>query len=317
MARQIPVYIFTGFLESGKTRFLQGTMEDPNFNAGEQTLILLCEEGLEELDPSLYPDGGKSVSVRVIEDPEELTVQNLEKLVKETKAQRVMVEYNGMWMLNQLFDNMPRSWIIYQQLLFADATTFLNYNANMRGLVVDKLQTCELVVFNRFDESTDKMEFHKIVRGVTRRADIAYEHPDGEAEFDEIIDPLPFDLEADVVEIKDEDYALWYRDVMEETDKYDGKTVQFKAVIAQDKKFPPNTFAAGRHIMTCCVDDISYGAVLCEWTKAQNLKTRDWVIVTAKINVKYHAIYGEKGPVLRVLSAEPAEVPAQEVATFY
>ena len=44
----IPVYIFSGFLEAGKTKFIQDTMEDPEFNAGEKTLILLCEEGEEE-----------------------------------------------------------------------------------------------------------------------------------------------------------------------------------------------------------------------------------------------------------------------------
>ena len=315
--KEIPVYIFTGFLEAGKTRFLQGTMEDESFNAGEPTLILLCEEGIEELAPENFPDQGKNVAVRVIDSPEELTPASLEKMVKDTKAERVMIEYNGMWMLDQLFNNMPKSWIIYQELFFADATTFLSYNANMRGLVVDKLKTCEMAVFNRFDEKTDKMELHKIVRGVSRRADIAYEHPDGEAEFDDIIDPLPFDLDAPVIEIKDGDYALWYRDVMEEPDKYDGKTIRFKGRVALDKKFPPNTFAAGRHVMTCCVQDISYCGVLCEWTKTQTMQNRDWMDITARISVKYHKVYGEKGPVLKVISAQKAEAPEQEVATFF
>ena len=48
MAEQIPVYLFTGFLEAGKTKFIQETMEDPRFNEGERTLLLICEEGLEE-----------------------------------------------------------------------------------------------------------------------------------------------------------------------------------------------------------------------------------------------------------------------------
>ena len=45
---EIPVYLFTGFLEAGKTRFIQETLEDERFNAGERTLLLLCEEGVEE-----------------------------------------------------------------------------------------------------------------------------------------------------------------------------------------------------------------------------------------------------------------------------
>ena len=43
--REIPVYLFTGFLDAGKTTFIQETLEDPQFNDGQKTLILLCEEG--------------------------------------------------------------------------------------------------------------------------------------------------------------------------------------------------------------------------------------------------------------------------------
>ena len=31
----IPVYAFTGFLDAGKTKFIQETLEDERFNAGE------------------------------------------------------------------------------------------------------------------------------------------------------------------------------------------------------------------------------------------------------------------------------------------
>ena len=52
---QIPVYAFTGFLDSGKTKFIQETLEDERFNAGERTLLLVFEEGEEEYDFSTYP----------------------------------------------------------------------------------------------------------------------------------------------------------------------------------------------------------------------------------------------------------------------
>ena len=47
---EIPVYLFTGFLESGKTSFIRDLLNDPNFAEGERTLLFLCEEGEEELD---------------------------------------------------------------------------------------------------------------------------------------------------------------------------------------------------------------------------------------------------------------------------
>ena len=51
---EIPVYLFTGFLESGKTKYMQETLEDKRFNEGERTLLLVCEEGEEEYDPSTF-----------------------------------------------------------------------------------------------------------------------------------------------------------------------------------------------------------------------------------------------------------------------
>lgn len=217
----IPVYLFTGFLEGGKTRFIQETLEDPRFNKGERTLLLLCEEGEEEYDISTYPN--KEVFQEVIEDESELHPQHLTELLQKHNAERVIIEYNGMWQLKMLFERLPDNWTVYQEMCFADATTFLTYNANMRSLVVDKLNTCELIVFNRFTKDMDKMAFHKIVRGVSRRSDIAYEYTDGNVEYDTIEDPLPFDLEAPVIQIADRDYAIWYRDLMEEPNKYEEK----------------------------------------------------------------------------------------------
>ena len=61
---QIPVYAFTGFLDSGKTKFIQETLEDERFNAGERTLLLVFEEGEEEYDFSTYPHQNVYLEVR-------------------------------------------------------------------------------------------------------------------------------------------------------------------------------------------------------------------------------------------------------------
>ena len=317
MAKQqdIPVYLFTGFLEAGKTKFIQETLEDKRFCNGERTLLLVCEEGEEEYAPDQFAD--PSVFIRVLEGQEELTEANLSRFVAETKADRVVVEYNGMWMLDALYTAMPESWMVYQEFMFADAGSFLAYNSNMRQLVYDKLKSCELVVFNRFKPDMDKMAFHKIVRGASRRADIAYEYAGGKVEYDDIEDPLPFDLEAPIVEIGDEDYALWYRDMSEEPAKYEGKTVRCKAKALQRKRLPPKTFVIGRHVMTCCVEDIQFAALVCSWDKADTMKDEGWVILTAKINFKFSMAYGRKGPVLTYISHEDCEPPEQAVATFY
>lgn len=312
---EMPVYLFLGFLESGKTKFIQETLEDKRFNNGERTLMLVCEEGEEEYDTSKYPS--KNVFIRTIEDKNELTEANLQRLVDECRAERVVIEFNGMWLVNDLFEAMPEGWAIYQVMFFTDASTFLNYNANMRSLVVDKLNICELVVFNRMEKTLDPQEFHKIVRGISRRTEIAYEYTDGTVAYDDIEDPLPFDVEADHIVIEDNDYALFYRDIMEEPKKYDGKTVTFKGVAARNPKFPENVFALGRNVMTCCIEDIRYCWFVCETDAADKMKERGWFIVKADIEVRKHKFYKGKGPVLKIREITPAAPPEKEVATFY
>jgi hypothetical protein len=313
---EFPVFLFTGFLEAGKTRFIQETLEDRRFNSGERTLLIMCEEGIEEYDPSRF--SGKNVFTVRVENEEDLTTEFLAAAEKKYRVERAVVEYNGMWMLQHFYDVMPENWIVYQEFMFADATTFLNYNANMRQFVVDKLQSCELVVFNRFKSSYNKMDFHKIVRGVTRRSDIAYEYAGGKVEYDDIEDPLPFDINAPVIEVGDDAYALWYRDISEEPDKYIGKTIRFKGVTVSNGSMPENCFAIGRQVMTCCVQDIRYHGVIAETGAGMKRpESGAWVTLTSKISLRYHKVYKRKGIVLTAEKIEPAEKPEQEVATFY
>ncbi|MCQ2429154.1 MAG: GTPase [Clostridia bacterium] len=317
MAYALPVYLFTGFLEGGKTHMIQESMESEQFNTGEKTLIIQCEEGIDELDVSQFT--GKNVYLETIEDESELTLENLTALGKKHKLDRIIIEYNGMWMLNKLYEALPENWQIFQQMMFADANTFFAYNQNMRSLMVDKLMNCEMVVLTRTPASIDKEAVHKIVRGCSRRAQISYDYPDGHVEYDEIEDPLPFDMNAAVIDVADEDYAVWYRDLSEEMDVWNGKTVRFKGIVAREPRLGKNAFVAGRHVMTCCAADIAYHGLVCEFPAPVNeIKNRDWIMLTAKINVKAHKLYGSKpGPVLVGIKWEPSAKPVEEVATFY
>lgn len=311
MASRLPVYLFTGFLEGGKTHIIQESMEDQKFNSGEKTLIIQCEEGVDELDPTRFY--GQNIYLEQIENEADFTKENLLAMAKKHRLDRVVIEYNGMWLLNTLYENLPDNWVIYQEMMFADANTFLSYNANMRQLMVDKLQGCEMIVLNRTPENIDKDEIHKVIRGISRRTAITYDYPDGHVEYDEIEDPLPFDIDAPVIKIEDGDYALFYRDLSEEMEKYEGKTVRFKGIVARDG----GNILAGRHVMTCCADDIAYHPLVCVFSQPSTLKTRDWVTLTGKIKLEKHKLYRGVGPVLYVTETTFAVPPAQEVATFY
>ena len=311
---QIPVYVFTGFLDSGKTKFIQETLEDTRFNSGERTLLLIFEEGEEEYDISAYPH--QNVYLEVL-DQQTVSQKELKALAKKYKAQRVVAELNGMRLVGDIYSRFPEGWVVAQEVMFADATTIMSYNANMRNLVMDKLVGGQMVVFNRLKPGEDTMYLHKLVRAANRKMDILYDYLDGTTAFDEIEDPLPFDINAPVITVKDEDYALWYRDVTEESQKYAGKTVSFKSQVALLRREKEGMFAPGRFVMTCCVDDIQFCGIPCRYPQAKSLTPRSWVNVKATISAENHPLYqGDLGPVLTAIEVSPADPADPDVATF-
>lgn len=309
---EIPVYLFLGFLDSGKTKFIHETLCDERFQQDERTLCIQFEDGEEELDTSQYKNGNK-VTVLVADGKQNLTRKFLEDSLKSSKAERVMIEYNGMWLLQDLAAVLPRNWQIYQIMMFADAGSFVSYNNNMRQLVYDKLNAAEVVFFNRCDKNTDKMPLHSIVRAVSRRTSIVYEYKDGTFENDTIEDPLPYDMDAPIVEVQDDDFGLLYLDAMEKPENYDGKTIQFKALVARNPKLPKGSFVGGRFVMACCAEDIQYAGFMCRWQKSDTLKNKGWYLVTAKVKAEKDRLFnGQTGPIFYVEDVKPAKKPEEE-----
>ena len=322
--KEIPVYLFVGFLESGKTKFIQETMEDPNFDSGDKTLLLVCEEGEEEYEPEKF--GFEGTTVEYITEKSLLNRQNLDNLAKKSECGRVIIEYNGMWLLNDLAEALPNNWLVYQCIATADGTTIKTYaNDNaMRSLILDKITRSELLVVNRAEKVSDPEDrqfIHKLVRQASRRCDIAYEYADSSVQYDDIPDPLPFDVNAPVVTIPDEYFGVWYMDCMDEAAKYDGKLVQFKAQVCQTRRAGKDSFVPGRFAMTCCADDIQFLGFPCKYNDYAGLKQRDWIMVTAKVNIKYHPIYrgqspDSTGPVLTAQKVEPAAPAVEDVVSM-
>lgn len=314
MTSNITVFLFTGFLGAGKTSFLQQSLGNINFCTGEPTLLLLCEEGEIDYAPERFANTG--VTLRTLEDPAELTAERLETLRRETQASRVLIEYNGMWSRDALEKALPECWFIFREMAFFDARTFLSYNANLRQLVYDKLKFCDAAVFNQADERTDRALIHKIVRGASRRADIAYQQLDGTTEYDQIVDTDPFDMSAEIIEIRDEDYAVWSRDISESPDKYEGKTVRIKCRTVLRGTEPEGEIGVGRYVMVCCENDIQFVGFICQ-NIPERLPNNTWIILTTAIHLDFHPAYGRVGPVLTCCSLEHCDAPESAVATFY
>ena len=311
---EVGVYLFCGFLEAGKTSFIQGALSGEELATGERTALLVFEEGEEEYDEKKLRD----VDVYHL-GKDALCLDGLTAIREKKDYERIFVEYNGMWDIGDFFDALPDNWYICQIMTIFDCTTVLTYNANMRQQVFDKIQYADLIVFNRYKSGEDKMPYHKLVRGISRNNEIIYENEEKRVEADDIVDPLPFDMNAPIVQIEDRDYAYFYREISEDMKKFHGKTVRFLCVTAYEKSLGKTTVIVGRHVMTCCEADTKYCPLVCETNGQRTFTTGEWYYLTAKVCVSKHKVYGGEGPVLLALKFEKAKEPKPEdvVATFY
>ncbi len=306
----IPVFLIDGFLEAGKTQFLQFTMDQDYFQTDGKTLLLVCEEGENEYDEQLLKRS--KTSVVYIDSLADMTPERLFELELLNNPERILIEWNGMWNLDEL--RLPDSWRIYQQITIIDMSTFDLYSANMKPLLYSMVRDSELVICNRCDGIEDLSGYRRTLKAMCQRGEIVFE--DSQGEIDEIADEdLPYDVSADVIKIKPEDYGIWYIDCMDRRDRYEGKVVEFTAMVLKSPEFPRNYFVPGRMAMTCCADDMTFLGFITKAREAKDLETKQWVTVRAKIAYEFWKDYGGEGPVLYAESVTSAQ-PIRDVVQF-
>lgn len=303
--REVMVYLMTGFLDSGKTQFLQFTLSQDYFQIRGTTLLILCEEGEEEYDAELMKK--HRVVIETVDNPEDLTEEWLCRMDEKYRPERVVIEYNGMWKVSEFEAmNLPKGWVVEQKLTTVDASTFQVYLNNMKPLFVEMVRGSEMVLFNRCTDTKPLAGYRRSVKVVSPQAEVIFEDEEGEIE-DIFADSVPFDLDAPVIEVRPEDYGIWYVDAMEHEERYDGKVVEFVARVLKPKSFPSKMFLPGRMAMTCCADDTSFLGYVCKSAYAPKLKAGQWVKVRAKISYENLAMYRGRGVVLNAEYVEPAE----------
>ncbi len=310
---QIPVYMICGFLDSGKTNFIAPMLTGADFTADERTLLLVTEEGEEEYDAQALAH--YDVRMETFDAREDFTKAALEELNRTYQPTQVVLEYNGMWNLPEVQDVLPKNWALYQIVATVDCTTFELYSKNMSSLLMQQIGNADLVVFNRCTDALAEVLRGRNLKMLNRRAQMFLEY--NEERMEEYDDGSPpFDLSQPVLELDDKDFGVWYVDVMDNPDRYQGKTVSFLGQIAQSTKFPKGTCACGRFAMVCCADDTTFLGVLLKGAETKKLQTRAWVNVTAKVEIEHTKLYQGNGPVLYLQQATPAQPPADELVYF-
>lgn len=312
--RRIPIYLITGFLESGKTSFLQDVLLGDSFDDGQSGLLILCEEGEVEYDEKALAE--RNISIISVDTEEEFNVDFLKMCEKHYRPKRIFIEMNGMWDAKWLFGNtMPFSMDIAQVITVVDGSTFPVYINNMRSILSNLFLNTEMAVFNRCTPDMDLHSYRRTVRGLNPRAMIYFEDDDGNP-IDPGMEEPPYDLNADIIRIDDIDYGLFYLDVFESKERYEGKKVRFRAKVMKSRQFGDGFFVPGRNAMTCCADDIRFVGCLCKSDFAGMLKQRQWIWLTATVKYEYAKEYGDEGPVLYGESFELTGPPEEDLVYF-
>ena len=313
--KKIPVYLILGFLESGKTSFIKDTLQQDYFADGSQTLILTCEEGEEEYDTAMLLSSRSTLEV--VEEPAEFTAENLLKIAVKHHPDRIFLEYNGMWSIEELSRVMSQlPWEVAQVIMMANGANFDLYLNNMRSLAIEMFKVSELVIFNRCEKGTPRASYRRTIRAVNPRAQVGFEMADG-LEGDEEED-IPFDLEAPVIEIEDGDYGIFHMDAMEKEERYGGRTVRFRAMVCKPKWGGKDMFSPGRMAMVCCADDVQLIGYICKCDPLMIKKRRnkEWIWITARIGYEKRKEYQGVGPVFTALRIEDAQAPEETMVYF-
>ena len=310
---RIPLYLITGFLDSGKTTLLTDTLNMDYFNDGQRTVLLMCEDGEEEYDQQQLSH--RNCRMIPIESQEQLNTAFLQEIDRRYQPERVLVEYNGMWPIQILRDlKLPKTWGLYQAIDVIDGTTFEMYRNNMQSMIIDMVTEADMVLFNRCTPDMPMSGWNRSIRAANRMCEIVFEDDKGEEL--EVEDILPYSLEEPHITLEDPDYGIWYLDIQEHPERYVGKTITYKAQAMTGMRLPKGSFVPGRNAMTCCAEDIRFFGFLCKYDRARSLRKGEWITVTAEIKWENASVYDGEGVVLYAKSVEKAQRPEDPLVYF-
>lgn len=286
----------------------------PVFADGNNTLVIMCEEGMEEYDEVFFKE--RRISLISLDDPSDLTDQLLLDLNEKCKPARILIEYNGMWDIKKLFElNYPEGWFLYQMMTLVNAETFNLYMNNMRSLMMEQFRYADLVIINRTTDETNLSSFRGSVKAVNNQAKLFICTED--FKLDPVKEALPYDVNAEVLEIKKEHYGTWYIDLWEKPQQYMNKKVKVSGLFFQDKSDPKDRFTFGRFAMPCCADDIALMGLYCHNIGKPRFQSKDSISIEAEIKYERAEVYnGDPGPVLYVKKIQKADENQENLVMF-
>lgn len=312
---QTPIFLVCGLLESGKTTLIKNMFKSPDFKKNGPTLIIALEEGEVEYDEEFLKESNSSVVM--IEDEEDFCEKTLYELDKKYNPNQILIEYNGMWDMDIFLDTeFPDNWRFVSAYALVNSQTAELYLKNLKSKFMDPLSIASLVIFNRYEDNINRGMFRRNIKALNMGAEIFFERNDGSF-VDKDDEDLPFDVNSNLIEISDEDYAVWFIDTLEYPGHYIGKKVKFKAQFFKDDTLGEKSFVPGRFVMTCCEDDIQFLGHECRvYSHELNYQNEEWIDVEVNVDYEFNEEYGEDIPILYLERIEKTKKATEDIAYF-
>lgn len=306
MSKEIPVFLFNGFLDSGKTTLIKEIIEREEAYHNYNTLIIATEDGEVE-----YDDAWKNkyeVNVVTILDDEYSDDTFFYELYKKYRPNQIVMELNSFVNFNEF--KLPRNFVIYQEITLFDANKFELYYNNLKPMINQMLEYSTLVVFNRCNDKHNLGKFRRNIRSFNQRTEVAFENQEGKLTTI-LNEDLPYDISKDEIILADNDFPIWYLDITECFEKYEGKVINFNAYV---RGINDKTIVVGRQIMTCCEDDIQFYGFEC--FSNENVKLDSYVSISCVPVKRYSEIANGNVIMLEAINVEELEYKKEEFLEF-
>lgn len=306
----IPVILVRGFLEAGKTTFLQKLMEGSDI-CTERTLLITCEEGECEYDSELL--NRRHVTLIELEDESLLDRDYLETLASEHLPTSILIECNVMWKMIEF--ELPRNWQIIKRIAILAGPTLDLYLNNMRSYLGPMLSRCDEIRINRSEPEQLSSAKAKLRPLLDDPSVVIIEASDQCYGLDDVPDQLPYVLDAEPLAITSENYVYWFYDCQDRQERYDGVQITLQGDIKKSPMLPVGDFALGRIAITCCEADMSFLGFLAHYERIDDFSQFSHIKATAIIRYRFMKQYNKIMPYLEIIHMEQS-APDEDIAAF-
>lgn len=305
-----PVYIFSGFLDSGKTSAIKNTLYDGRFNEGEKSLIIAFEQGDVEYDDKFLKYTNSVVEYIYFKDFDK---EKQKELDKKHKPERIVIEFNGMDNDEELLikRGFIDNWEIAQVLTTIDGSTFKNYMTNMKQFMYNHIKYSEVAVINRSD-NVDLRYLRNNLKGINRNLETIFE--DAEGNVTNKLQESLFDT-TKPLNISDLDFGLWYMDALDNALKYENCDIEINAYYYDKDDRYSNVAIFGRKAMVCCANDIQSICFTVVEIETSKLEVNSYYHIKGKIHV-LDDVEGMKTCVVYASDYQKIDEPKEPLVNF-